>query len=80
MSYYASTKTFHSRGFIVEEAARTIGMFQTWCSQRHVGTQLGVSHSIIGRLLERLGQTNIVAQRLRSGRPKVTIVGKDRKT
>lgn len=60
------------RHLTVQEAARAIGMLEARSSQRQVGAQLGVSHSVIGRLLERYEQTNTVKQRPKSGRQKST--------
>jgi hypothetical protein len=38
------------RHLTVEEASRTIGFLQTGLSQRQVGAQFNVGHTVIGRL------------------------------
>lgn len=68
---YASTMTFNSWG------SRKGHWNASDCSQRHVGTQMGVSHSDIGRLLKLFEQTDNVGQRTRIGRPKVTTARQD---
>lgn len=66
------------RPLTVVEAARAIGMSQTGCLQRDVGTPLGVSHSLIEHLLKRFEQTISVKQTPRRGRLKVSTVRQDR--
>jgi transposase len=68
------------RHLTVEEASRAIGFLQTGLSQRQVGAQFNVSHTVIGRLWTRYQQTNSVQRRLKSGRPKCTTAHQDRQT
>jgi transposase len=68
------------RHLTVEEASRAIGFLQTGLSQRQVGAQFNVSHTVIGRLWTRYQQTNSVQRRPKSGRPKSTTADQDRQT
>ena len=68
------------RHLTVEEASRAIGFLQTGLSQRQVGAQFNVSHTVIGRLWTRYQQTNSVQRRQKSGRPKSTTAHEDRQT
>lgn len=65
------------RHLTVEEASRAIGFLQTGLSQRQVGAQFNVSHTVIGRLWTRYQQTNSVQRRPKSGRPKSTTAHQD---
>lgn len=60
----ASKKTFNSR----KAAMAILIRMPKAGSSRQVGAQLGVSHSVIGRFLERYEQTNSAQQRPKSGR------------
>ena len=64
----------------VEEASRVMGFLQTGLSQRQVGAQFNVSHTVIGRLWTRYQQTNSVQRRPQSGRSKRTTAHQDRQT
>ena len=48
------------RHLTVEEPSRAIGFLQTGLSQRQVGAQFNVSHTLIGQLWTRYQQTNSV--------------------
>ena len=61
----------------VEEASRAIGFLQTSLSQRQVGAQFHVGHTVIGRLWTCYQQTNSVQRRPKSGRPKSTTAHQD---
>jgi transposase len=63
-----------------QEASRTIGFLQTGLSQRQVGAQFNVSHTVIGRLWTRYQQTNSVQRRPQNGQPKRTTAHQDRQT
>jgi transposase len=67
------------RHLTVEEASRAICFLQTGLSQRQVGAQFNVSHTVIGRLWTRYQQTNSVQRRPKSGRPKSTTAHQDRR-
>ena len=67
------------RHLTVEEASRAIGFLQTGLSQRQVGAQFNVSHTVIGRLWTRYQQTNSVQRRPKSGRPKSMTAHQDRR-
>ena len=54
------------RHLTVEEASRAIGFLQTGLSQRQVGAQFNVSHTVIRRLWTRYQQTNSVQRRPKS--------------
>jgi len=66
------------RHLTIEEASRAIGYLQTGLSQRQVGLQFNVSHTVIGRLWTRYQETNSVQRRPKSGRPKSTTAHQDR--
>jgi transposase len=51
------------RHLTAEEASRAIGFLQTGLSQRQVGAQFNVSHTVIRRLWTRYQQTNSVQRR-----------------
>ena len=61
----------------MEEASRAKGFLQTGPSQRQVGAQLNVSHTVIERLWTRYQQANSVQRRPKSGRPKSTTAHQD---
>jgi transposase len=63
----------------VEEASRAIGFLQTSLSQRQVGAQFHVGHTVIGRLWTCYQQTNSVQRRPKSGRPNSTTGHQDRR-
>jgi transposase len=64
----------------MEEASRAKGFLQTGPSQRQVGAQLNVSHTVIERLWTRYQQANSVQRRPKGGRPKSTTAHQDRQT
>jgi hypothetical protein len=68
------------RHMTVEEASRAMGFLQTGLSQRQVGAQFNVSHTVIGRLWTRYQQTHSVHRRPKSGRSKSTTAHQDRQT
>jgi transposase len=64
------------RHLTVEESSKAICFLQTGLSQRQVGAQFNVSHTVVGRLWTRYQQTNSVQRRPKSG----TTVHQDRQT
>jgi transposase len=66
------------RHLTLEEATRAIGHLQTGRSQRQVGLQFNVTHSVIGRLWTRYQQSNSVNRRPKSGRTRSTTGYQDR--
>jgi transposase len=55
------------RHLTVEESSKAIRFLQTGLSQRQVGAQFNVSHTVVGRLWTRYQQTNSVQRRPKSG-------------
>jgi orotate phosphoribosyltransferase-like protein len=51
------------RHLTVDEASKAIGFLQTGISQRQVGAQFNLSHTVIGWLWTRYQQTNSVQRR-----------------
>ena len=60
------------------DRARAIGMLDVGISARDVAAHLQVHESTISRLRRRLRHTGSVADRRRSGRPRVTMPIQDR--
>ncbi|KAJ8301070.1 hypothetical protein KUTeg_020057 [Tegillarca granosa] len=58
------------RSLSEQQRNMTVGMLQVGMSSRPVAERFGVSSSITSRLFQRYNATNMVRDRLRSGRPK----------
>ena len=57
---------------------RAVGMLQAGMTQINVARRIGVSPSVIHRLISRFTQTNSTADRPRTGRPRCTTPAQDR--
>ena len=51
------------------ERWQTVGMIRGGISYRHTAERFNVTHSVIGRLEQRVNQTGSVKERQRTGRP-----------
>jgi len=61
-----------------EQRARAVGMLEAGVNQAVVAREFGVHRSTISRLQSKFRVTNTVPDRLRVGRPRVTMLRQDR--